>query len=125
MQAARRHERTALRWTVTLVTSNGDVHLGETLDISPGGMSIVVPQRVGRGDVVRVYLDRRDFPCLLPDQGLAPIEGCVVYSQRRTLKPDGPHRIGVSTDHLPTTLVRHLLATDQVAGIRLVRGEAA
>ena len=124
MQAARRHERTALRWTVTLVTSNGNVHIGETLDISPGGMSILVPERVARGDLVRVYLDRHDFPCLLDDQN-APIDGCVVYSQRRSLRPDGPHRIGVSTEHLPATLVRHLLATDQVAGIRVVRGEAA
>ena len=125
MQAARRHDRTALRWNVTLVTSNGDVHVGETLDISPGGMSILLPQRLDRGDRVRVFLNRKDFPCLLPEQAFSPIDGCVVYALRRSLKPDGPHRIGVSTGRLPAPLVRHLLATDQVAGIRLVGGEAA
>jgi len=108
-----------------MVTRKGDVHIGETLDISPAGMSILVPQRVERGELVRIYLDRHEFPCLLPEEYFAPIDGSVVYSQRRSLRPDGPHRIGVSLEQLPETLVRHLLATDKVAGIRLVPVEAA
>jgi hypothetical protein len=116
---SRRENRVAMRWTVAVVIA-GEAQIGETLDMSPRGLAILVPRPVRVGAHVEILLDRHDFPCLVDGPGvLSPIEGRVVYARPRARRGDGVHRIGVRVRAMAPSICRHLRAMAPEGMIRV------